>query len=592
MATNLEQVIDSEPIKPLASSANHLSVLGGQSIHSPYFSELFKTQDGVPAWWSPARDDYLNDFVKRSGHLSSALFSIQTRLAATPLHIIAKNPNIQEHKSKRDEMTKNLLYFSEFGKGWDVAYNKFLHDVFVMDNGGFLEVMGAGNEWEPIMGTAFGVRHLDSRRCTRTDNPLYPVIYEHTYREKDGSQKSIERILHYSRVIELALQPSSDVDMCGVGFSSVSRCLDMAERLVGTTNYYLEKLGSRPTRAILTFSGVTSEQVTQALAAAELSNDNARLTRFSKLVALASLDTNINVNLVDLVSLPDGFDEEISTQIAMTLVATAFGVDLREIWTANGTGASRADAVVSHLKTRGKTIGFITQFMERELSYKFLPDYLELTFDQNDDEADEMSTNLRYKRATTASALSKAGINSIRTLRQRQVADGDITEAQFAFDELQEGRLPDGSTVLSLFQSEDVLYKELLTLPDIENPLDVKANTDIEKVLDAISKQEQVINKLVVNTNIIAKKEKGLQCLQAFKALRTFYGSEPSPYQSPDHPIKLETQMMIDENGNEIPADEYNIPTMETVTGEQNNYSTQGSYSEPLSEVTDSSTGT
>lgn len=591
MPTTLEQVIENEPIKPLATSSERRTLIGGQSLNYPFLSELFKTHDGIPAWWSPTRDIYLRDFVKTSDHLSSALFSIQSRFAATPLRILAKNPNIQEHKEKRDEMLDNLLYLSEFEQGWDVAYTKFLHDVFVMDNGGFLEVMGAGNEWEPIVGTAYGVRHLDSNKCTRTDNPLYPVIYRNEFKDKNGASKFEYRFLHYKRVINLALQPSSDVLMCGVGFSAVSRCLNMAERLVGTTNYYLEKLGSRPTRAILTFDGVTSEQVTQALAAAEIANDNARLQRFSKLVALCSLDTTINVNLVDLVSLPDGFDEQISTEIAMMVMSAAFGVDLGEFWKPAG-GENRASAVISHMKTRGKTIGFITQFMERQLNRKFLPAYLELTFDQNDDEADEMSTNLRYKRATTASALSKAGINSIRTLRQRQVADGDITEAQFAFDELQEGRLPDGSTVLSLFQSEDALYKELLTLPNITNPLDVKANTDIEKVLDAISNQEQIINKLIVNTNIVAKKEKGLQCLQAFKALRTFYGGEPSPYQSPDHPIKLETQMMMDENGNEIPADEYNMPTMESVTGEQNNYSTQGTYAEPLSEVTDSSTGT
>lgn len=584
MAITLEQIIERDPIPPLSSSKNPASVVGGQIVGLPFFDDAVRTNAGAPMWWSPARDRYLDRYTKMSDHIASTVYSLQTRFVATPIRIIAKNPNIQDHKDKRDEMLDNLLYFSEFEQGWDVAYNKFLYDVFVKDNGGFLEVMGAGNSWEPIVGMAWGVRHLDSSLCVRTDNPLYPVIFY-------DPMTSEPRVMSRKRIISLAMQPSTDVLMCGVGFSAVSRCLNMADRLVSTTNYFLEKLGSRPARAILTFDGVTPEQVKMALAAAEIANDNARLTRFSKLVALASLDTKINVNLVDLVSLPDGFDEEISTQIAMTLIATAFGVDLREIWTASGTGATRADAVVSHMKSRGKTIGFITKYMESQLNYKYLPKYLELTFDQNDDEADEQSTNLRVKRAQTLSTLTKAKIVSNRTARQLQVRDGDITEAQFAFEELQEGRLPDGSTVLSLFQSEDALYKELLTLPGIANPLDVKTNeANLEGMLDAISKQEQIINRLVVNTNIVAKKEVGLQCLQAFKALRTFYGSEPTPYQSPDYPIVLETQTMLDENGNEIPIEAG--MTMEDALGTQGSNQTRGSYQEPVSEVMDSSTET
>lgn len=582
MAVNLETITLNDPTAPINTTTNPREVVGGQFVGFPFFSEAVKTNEGAPAWWSPQRDYYLDDYVKTSDHLNSALYSVTTRLVATPLRIIAKNPNIDDHKEKRDEMLYNLLTYSEFGQGWDMAYSKFLHDVFVKDNGGFMAVMGEGNEWEPITGMAWGVRHLDSSMCTRTDNPIYPVIY---YDHWTGEEK----VMHWTRIISLTLQPSTDVRMCGVGFSAVSRCLNMADRLIGTTNYLLEKMGSRPLRAILTASGVSPDQMKNALAAAEIANDNARLTRFSKLVALASIDSKIDINIVDLAKLPDGFDEEISTQIGMTLIATAFGVDLREIWTANGTGATRADAVVSHMKSRGKTIGFITQYMERQLNLKYLPKYLELSFDRNDDEADEQSTNLRVKRAQTTSTLVKAGIWSERTALQNQVRDGDITEAQFAYEELQHGRLPDGSTVLSLFQSEDKVYKELLTLTGIKDPLDVEENSkDLKKILDAISKQEQYINKIIVNTNIVTKKEKGLQCLQAFKALRTFYGGQPTPNQAPDYPIQLQVQIP-EEGEDEAVSDAGEYGTEDNVG---TSYQTTGSFTEPMNEVMDSSTGT
>lgn len=578
MALDLEHIIRNDPLAPENSTTNHNEVVGGAWIGFPFLHEFVKTNAGAPAWWSPGRDLYLRDFVKTSDHVSSAKFAIVTRLTATPIRILAKNQNIQIHKERRDEMAYRLNNYSGFGEGWESEYNLFLDDVFTCDNGGFLEIMGDGNEWEPIYGLAYGVRHLDSSLCTRTDNPNYPVIY---WDYRTGEQK----VMHWKRIIRLSLNPSTDARMCKVGVSSVSRCLNMAERLIGQTNFILEKLGSRPLRAILTASGVSPEQMKMALAAAEIANDNARLTRFSKLVALATVDGKIDIDLVDLAKLPDGFDEEISTQIAMTLIATAFGVDLREIWTQNGSGATRADAVVSHMKSRGKTIGFITGFMEKQLNLKFLPDYLALTFDQNDDEADEMSTNLRVKRAQTNAQLLKASINSVRTVRQNQVRDGDISEAQFAYDELQEGRLPDGSSVLSLFQSEDADYKALLTVQGFPDPLDTQEN-DPKEIIEAISDQEKIINKIIVNTNVVSIKEKGLQCLQAFKALRTFYGGEPTPNQAPDYKITLQEQVQLDENGEPI-----EMMTAEEAVGEQNSNQSSGSFSEPMSEVTDSSTG-
>src|SRR5436189_216212 len=125
MAINLEAVVANDPIPPLNSSTNPNSVIGGQWVGIPFFNEMVKTNAGAPAWWSFARDKYLDNTTKTSDHLSSTVYSLQTRFVATPLRIIAKNPNIQDHKDKRDEMLYNLINYSEFGQGWDVAYNKF-----------------------------------------------------------------------------------------------------------------------------------------------------------------------------------------------------------------------------------------------------------------------------------------------------------------------------------------------------------------------------------------------------------------------------------------------------------------------------------
>lgn len=528
----LENILRDDPFSS-DLDLSRSSVEGGAFINMPYYLNAMQQGNAQsPAWWSPARDDYLRRWVRTSDHVSSAKYAVQTRIASIPVTIKARNPNIEEHLVKRDLMQNLLLNFSEEGLGWEIAYSKFIDDVLGTDNGGFMVVTGRGNEWEPIIGMPTGVKHLDSLLCTRTDNPIFPVVY------RDYQDGMHEKVIHWSRVISLALQPSTDSVMLGVGYCAVSRCLTMAERLIGISNYVAEKLGSRPLRAILSASGVSEKQMGIALAAAEVASNNQRLTRFSKLVALASLDTEIKIDLVDLAKLPDGFDEEISTKLAMTLIATAFGVDVREIWTAEHQGASRADALISNMKARGKSIGYISGYVERQMNLKFCPPYLQFTFDQTDDESDAQTAELRQKRAEVYRQYKTNGIAGNRTIRQMAVENGDMKEAQLFYEELLEGRLPDGTSVLSLYHSYDTMIKTMLTLDGIKDPLDVEGN-DEKKVIDAIKKQERFINETVVNSNIVAIKQKGMMALSALKALRIFYNPEATPLQSPDFPIKL-----------------------------------------------------
>ena len=63
--------------------------------------------------------------------------------------------------------------------------------------------------------------------------------------------------------------------------------------------------------------------------------------------------------------LPDGFDEQTSILYGMAAIALAFGVDARELFPAMSAGATRADALLQHLKQRGKGPGQILQMTEQ-----------------------------------------------------------------------------------------------------------------------------------------------------------------------------------------------------------------------------------
>jgi hypothetical protein len=65
------------------------------------------------------------------------------------------------------------------------------------------------------------------------------------------------------------------------------------------------------------------------------------------------------------------------------------------------------------------------------------------------------------------------------------VADGDLTRKQFESLELKDGRLLDGTPVIALFHSSESKYKSLLTISDVENPLDTSVNDPMYVIMQA-----------------------------------------------------------------------------------------------------------
>ncbi|GAF68385.1 unnamed protein product, partial [marine sediment metagenome] len=196
--------------------------------------------------------------------------------------------------------------------------------------------------------------------------------------------------------------------------------------------------------------------------------------------------------------LPDGFDEQTSVTLGMATIALAFGVDARELFPAQGVGATRADALVQHLKSRGKGIGQLLEISEREFAQKFLPPYLDLVFDFQDDAQDKQVAEIKRIRSERHTIdLTNETVDE-RVVREQMLADGDLTQAQFDELELKSGRLPDGSTALALFHSPEHEVMLALGVPD---PLNIEAN-DAEIMKGVISdKRTEFIEALGKITN-------------------------------------------------------------------------------------------
>lgn len=452
----------------------------------------------IPPWWSPARDSELRKFWKRSDHLAGAVYTMEARMTAITKKVVPLDPSNRVHLAQAEFMTELLDQTPEYGEGWTAFYSKFVEELLTQDNGVFVEIIGDGPKDGPIIGPPLSVAILDSSHCQRTGNVKFPVVFmdEHGERHK----------LHRSRVMFTSQMSSPDYSMMGVGFCACSRVINVAQTLLDILVYKQEKLGSRPHQALLiTKGGLDPHDVESAFMAAESAMDSQGLSRYSKVV-LAGSSTIMDADIKEITfnQMPEGFDEFNSITLGIAAIALGFGVDARELFPALGGGATRADAMLSHLKQRGKSPGQIIDITEKLFNQKFLPSHLKLTFDFQDDAQDRQSAEIgKIRQEKWNYAITNGSLNT-RVIREQMLAAGDLDRSQFERLELEDGRLPDGTEILNLFYSENENLRNYLSL-GVSNPCDV-LNNDVIAMTNKITDKKKVASTDMINaTNDIEK---------------------------------------------------------------------------------------
>lgn len=418
----------------------------------------------VPPWWSKARDAELRRFWKNGDHLAGTVYTLRDMLKTVPFRIEPRDTTIKSHR-RQAALYQDLL-FNRFEcrgntaeRGWDIGYGAGLEDYYTQDNGMFVAIEGPGQPDGPIEGMPTKLIHLDSFRCQRTGHREFPVIYQ----DMDGARYK----LHATRVMVMTSMSTPIAEMFGVGFCAVSRAIHTAQSLQDNAKYKEEKMGSRPRRALMTLLGggrKDVEAVQNAMFMSGEAMDNAGLERYST-IPLIGLPTGRTLELFDFASLPDGFDAVQDTQLGMSVLALAFGVDVRQLAFALGiTGSTRADAEIQHLKMQGKGPGSVLKETKRVFERMVLPPHIRMVFDYQDDAQDERVADIRKKRSERHEKDINDGLVSIRVAREQSVEDGDLTQEQFIQLELEAGRLEDGADVTSLIYSNDPIIKRLLSI--------------------------------------------------------------------------------------------------------------------------------
>lgn len=479
-----------------------------------------------PPYWSPGRDIWLRTFLEMNDPLKAITNTFINKIVTVPWSIQARDKTVDRYVRRADDLQTAFRrnsgsMASSPIKGFTEAMKMFWVDYLTQDNGAFMLILGDGPADGPITGAPVGVLHLDSALCVRTKNAEYPVKYLNRGRGGDNAWYKI----HYTRIIEMSNFPSANTDFNGIGHCALSCCLAPAQELWDIFRYSSEMFGSRPPRQILyAKKGATVSTLEAAIQHWNLKLDNESRTRFGGTLVAApgKLGQELELDILNLTQMPDGFNRRDTTTIDLSLMAAAFGLDLRDIAYTLGAPSRTGDAEVQDRKGHGKGVGeAISTFQERFNEAAVNGDIFYIEFDYLDDTQDAQAAEIRNLQSQSRQRDLVGGVTTVRTERTLMWEAGDISEADFSDMELADGRLPDGLDVLLLFQSQDKDYEEWLDI-GVPDPTNLVKNNP-EETLQKIHAQILLVSEYIHLQTQATRRRAARQALAALEKLQLQY---------------------------------------------------------------------
>lgn len=372
-------------------SMQRRAIQPASGVYQWWFGQRYDTGSEIAPWWSPQRDFDLRLFWMREGNdiLQGAIASM-LKWGRT-LSWLVEGP---ERVAKKQQA---MLSESEFGEGWGTFISKMLTDYYTQDKGATAELIGEGEPDKPLFGPVVGLAHLDSAYVQPTGDVTYPILFNNP---KDGKSHKV----HTTRVLRLVDMPSPNERMCGVGYCAVSRIIAASQVLLKLTRYKNEKLNDMPEAGLLILNNILPKQWEDAQANHAHGRRKLGEEIWSPIMTLFSIDPaqKAEANLISFANLPDGFDEQIATNLYVYMVALSFGVDPREFWpVSQGSLGTGRESQIQSEKAQGKGKGDIIAAIERAINWKVLPDSVNFRFDNRDDIQDKLASEINKTKTET-----------------------------------------------------------------------------------------------------------------------------------------------------------------------------------------------
>lgn len=410
---NAEEVARRSVIQP-PPTTSRVAPLPASGFDSQLFWLINQYADEITPWGArhKLRDQQLRAFIIQENIFASALGIICSRNAGFSWKT--------EGPQRTARVYQEVLENADNGKGWHSLIDKTTVDLSSQDNGAFWELVRM--EDSPVS-PVIGVNHLDAARCWHTgiqDTPVvYQDVYGHWHQMRDHN------------VIEFSEMPAAieQWGFYGLQYSVLTRMLRSMQTTKNISVYDYEKTGGRNTKLIHLVKGITTQQLTDAINNTKNLADNMGYTRYVNPVLVGTLDPKADVghDTINLVDLPDNYDEDKAFGKYINLIAMAFATDYQEFAPLPGQRlGTGAQSEILHLKARGKGPGTFMHMITRAINFKIMPRNTRFLFNEQDMEAEKTDAEVRALRAQTRAVRIASGEITPEVARQIAQDDGDL----------------------------------------------------------------------------------------------------------------------------------------------------------------------
>jgi hypothetical protein len=269
---------------------------------------------------------------------------------------------------------------------------------YTTDIGGLVEV---GRQFKD--GPMASMYHLDPTRCLLTPNIEAPLKYWPARPGRNGP-----------RVIEFAPQDymrttseiNVDENFNGLGYSALSRCVELAITMMAVYRHEQEMLFARAPKGLLLLKGVTQQTWNNAMAVRDATLENREQEWFGSVAVLATSGMDdVDAKLVALSQLPAGFDQKLFTDLLIYGYSLCFGYDPREFWpVSSGALGTATETEAQHRKATGKGGKEFALAFQEELQGN-LPDTLHFEFKERDVDGEMADAQLALAQAQVVMTL-------------------------------------------------------------------------------------------------------------------------------------------------------------------------------------------
>lgn len=356
------------------------------------------------------RDTQLRAFITQENIFASALGIICSRNSGFAWKL--------EGPPRTVSVIQEIFNMANLGRGWQNLIVQTSIDLYTQDFGAFWEIVREERRPDsPII----GINHLDAARCWHTGLWDTPVIYQ--------DWKGQYHILNYFDVLTFAEMPVPYERYYGMQFCALTRLLRGAQEQKNIATYKYEKTGGRNTRAIHLVKGVTSQQLTDAITRARAEADSAGLSRFMNPIVVGTLDPKADVghDTIELIGLPEQYDEKLNFDHYLNLIAMAFESDYQEFAPLPGGGlGTGAQSEMLHLKARGKGPLNFMSLISHSINTRLLPKNTKFLWAEQDLEAEKSDAEVRAIRAQTRAVRIASFEITPQVARQIANDEGDL----------------------------------------------------------------------------------------------------------------------------------------------------------------------